>query len=167
MMLTDFLFLPLASFEQDESPAAAGVFPGNGIAGKLAADGQAFLITLERPGRKGQLSPGKRSLPALSIVCVGLVAHGAVNATGRSIKKEKAGRGLNQTPGLSKEWERFGLNFGKVLADKGYSGAETALASPTANFQTKVQQLNGEAMSGFLFISSTGTKLFLPETGTK
>jgi hypothetical protein len=51
----------VGSFEQDESPTVGGVFPGNGITGKLSFNNGTFDMTLDKPGRKGSLTPGKVS----------------------------------------------------------------------------------------------------------
>ncbi|XP_035706887.1 uncharacterized protein LOC118435267 [Folsomia candida] len=104
----------MGSFEQDESPVSTGIVPNNGISGSIHFAGD-FQMTFNLPGRKGNLTPGKRSVPGFFVYCFGLIqnvqdtkAHETVSnpvQPGRNLLK---GRSFGQPSPIS-----IGRSFGR------------------------------------------------------
>lgn len=93
-----------SSFEQDESPAVTGIFPNNGITGKLSLKEGAWEMVLDKPGRRGQLTPGKKPLPGFYVYCVGLVQNGGDTRAPPTVKK---GRSFMKQPTQDKKGRGF------------------------------------------------------------
>lgn len=178
--------LKLGSFEQDETPAATGIFPNNGITGKLTFANGSFEMVFDIPGRKGQLTPGKRALPGFYVYCVGLVTNsdekqGSSSSSGPKPKGRGFGRSFGKVEKqlvgpvtTSDEMEVSSIlnqDFEKFLQQNGYSGGNgTKKPTEPESFTTQIttiSPLGAGKVVGSLYKSTTASNIFIPNNGTE